>query len=614
MVHTTTTGAHHSSEGSSDSGSTGDNSACGGSTIFPPSLMNTNSRFDSSLGLLTKKFVFLLKRAASHGGQLNNDGTRIEGGSAEGTLDLNAAARELQVQKRRIYDITNVLEGIGLIEKRTKNHIAWMGDRPQAASTSITIVGKKNPSKEDDSPDSPPHIIRHNSESVVGGGGLDDMFSSHGEEERSLASNVDALQREEQDLDRYIAYMSSLVQSYSKSPHHHHQLGNAVGGGSGGSSSTNPWMYITKEELTSLSSLHEDTIIAVRAPAGTTLEVPDPDEGMRPGVRKFQMFLKSPGSDKIDVLLVQYGATVENEGSVMEGSKKKVAAIASREKLLVPKKQKKTKKATVVSTAKKTTTSRKRKAAAAPSKVEKRGANKRKSTTKDAEHMHDDNMPLPYKPSVEEQLAAPPPMLAAPGASNNDDPSSSSYFGNWDKYTSSFPVSESKCGSNNNNNHNRGSPSLTRDQRDESNGDNDSNSSSSSTDAESMGFGSPPRNHSTVESTLSRFRRLLEPSSSSSVVTHSDNSHSNSSPNTPEREDEMRDGGGGAGRNTVVDHSLSENTKCILNSPVLNSSEGGSFDFMDPHFDDDLENAGAFFGVPMSPNSNEEFLNFPSHD
>lgn len=28
-------------------------------------------------------------------------------------------------QKRRIYDITNVLEGIGLIEKESKNSIKW---------------------------------------------------------------------------------------------------------------------------------------------------------------------------------------------------------------------------------------------------------------------------------------------------------------------------------------------------------------------------------------------------------------------------------------------------------------------------------------------------------
>lgn len=29
--------------------------------------------------------------------------------------------------QRRIYDITNVLEGIGLIHKTSKNHIQWKG-------------------------------------------------------------------------------------------------------------------------------------------------------------------------------------------------------------------------------------------------------------------------------------------------------------------------------------------------------------------------------------------------------------------------------------------------------------------------------------------------------
>lgn len=42
-------------------------------------------------------------------------------------LDLNWAVSTLDVQKRRIYDITNVLEGIGLIGKEGKNHIRWNG-------------------------------------------------------------------------------------------------------------------------------------------------------------------------------------------------------------------------------------------------------------------------------------------------------------------------------------------------------------------------------------------------------------------------------------------------------------------------------------------------------
>ena len=47
-----------------------------------------------------------------------------------------------QVQKRRIYDITNVLEGIGLIEKKSKNNIQWKGgattpDEPEEDATAI---------------------------------------------------------------------------------------------------------------------------------------------------------------------------------------------------------------------------------------------------------------------------------------------------------------------------------------------------------------------------------------------------------------------------------------------------------------------------------------------
>lgn len=38
-----------------------------------------------------------------------------------------------QVQKRRIYDITNVLEGVGLIEKKSKNNIIWKPALPSGS-------------------------------------------------------------------------------------------------------------------------------------------------------------------------------------------------------------------------------------------------------------------------------------------------------------------------------------------------------------------------------------------------------------------------------------------------------------------------------------------------
>lgn len=39
----------------------------------------------------------------------------------------NPPANPRETQQRRIYDITNVLEGIGLIHKTSKNHIQWKG-------------------------------------------------------------------------------------------------------------------------------------------------------------------------------------------------------------------------------------------------------------------------------------------------------------------------------------------------------------------------------------------------------------------------------------------------------------------------------------------------------
>nr|CAG8550969.1 7546_t:CDS:2 [Entrophospora candida] len=61
----------------------------------------------------------------------------------DGDLDLNNAANELKVQKRRIYDITNVLEGIGLIEKNSKNHVRWKLAELRMANANLESVRKE---------------------------------------------------------------------------------------------------------------------------------------------------------------------------------------------------------------------------------------------------------------------------------------------------------------------------------------------------------------------------------------------------------------------------------------------------------------------------------------
>ncbi|XP_037079151.1 transcription factor E2F1-like [Pollicipes pollicipes] len=73
------------------------------------------SRQDTSLGLLTRRFVDLTR------------------GAPHGEVDLNRASDLLQVPKRRIYDITNVLEGVGLLEKRSKNQVRLASGVPGPA-------------------------------------------------------------------------------------------------------------------------------------------------------------------------------------------------------------------------------------------------------------------------------------------------------------------------------------------------------------------------------------------------------------------------------------------------------------------------------------------------
>lgn len=94
----------------------------------PKQRRSDSAAYESSLGNLSAKFIKLLTT------------------SPNGCLDLNAAAVELRVsitflsfcegskqaKKRRIYDVTNVLQGVDLISKGRKNTVEWKGDLSQA--------------------------------------------------------------------------------------------------------------------------------------------------------------------------------------------------------------------------------------------------------------------------------------------------------------------------------------------------------------------------------------------------------------------------------------------------------------------------------------------------
>ncbi|CAA7391345.1 unnamed protein product [Spirodela intermedia] len=165
-------------------------------------------------GLLTKKFISLLQQAE------------------DGTLDLNKAADILEVQKRRIYDITNVLEGVGLIEKKLKNRIRWKGlDMPRPKE-------------------------------------LEDQIGV-------LKAHVENLSTEEYSLDGMIRETLENLRFLSEDENN------------------KKWLYVTRDDISSLPCFANDTLVAIKAPHGTSLEVPDPDEAIDFPNRRYQIYLRS---------------------------------------------------------------------------------------------------------------------------------------------------------------------------------------------------------------------------------------------------------------------------------------------------------------------------------
>ncbi|XP_074545001.1 transcription factor E2F5 isoform X2 [Halichoeres trimaculatus] len=184
---------------------------------------STPSRHEKSLGLLTMKFVSLLQEAK------------------DGVLDLKVAADSLAVkQKRRIYDITNVLEGVGLIEKKNKNIIQWRGENSSSQTHEVL------------------------------------------EQVKVLKAQISELEAQEKELDNQKARLEENIK-------HLHS-----------DSITSTYKYVTHEDI--CNAFTGDTLLAVVAPAGTQLEVPLPEMG-HSGQKKYQVNLRSH-SAPIQVMLI----------------------------------------------------------------------------------------------------------------------------------------------------------------------------------------------------------------------------------------------------------------------------------------------------------------------
>ncbi|VDN54788.1 unnamed protein product [Dracunculus medinensis] len=204
------------------------------------------SRAEKSLGLLTQRFLTLLQS------------------SLGGIVDLNEAAEDLNVrQKRRIYDITNVLEGVGLIEKKSKNVIQWKGGELRKPGTK-----QLRPEEEE-------HLML-------------------------LKAELSELVEEERLIDSYIKWMKQSIRNVCDNQ------------------ANQKLAYIRRDDI--LPVFRDSIVFVVFAPPGTSVEVGHPS---RVGVLdhffyfllffcffcseyRYQMRLRSPNGP-ISVMLVNKG-------------------------------------------------------------------------------------------------------------------------------------------------------------------------------------------------------------------------------------------------------------------------------------------------------------------
>ncbi|MFH4979580.1 hypothetical protein AB6A40_006289 [Gnathostoma spinigerum] len=202
------------------------------------------NRSEKSLGLLTQRFIRLLQTARS------------------GIVDLNTAADDLNVkQKRRIYDITNVLEGVGLIEKRSKCIIQWKGGE-----------------------------LRHS--------GAQELKPEEEEHLYKLKLELAEQEREERLFDTHIKWMKQSIRNVAE-----YQANQRLA-------------YTTQADLDSL--FPNRTVFTIQAPPGTCVEVGQPSKIRELDVR-YQLKLKSSCGPATVLLSGKYEKLMDDE-SGMSGS------------------------------------------------------------------------------------------------------------------------------------------------------------------------------------------------------------------------------------------------------------------------------------------------------
>lgn len=162
--------------------------------------INSSKRDENSLFTLTKKFIRLINICPDH------------------HINTTHAAEMLKVGKRRIYDITNVLEGLGMVSKWSVNSVKWIGR------------------------------------------GFDEILSSD-EEDDGTGQTIKEKSGEEAKLDDEIETLNIEIAELSQIKKN---LDNA---------------YVTYDDLQNLKIFKNKLVFALKAPSDTTMEYPRYQKG-----------------------------------------------------------------------------------------------------------------------------------------------------------------------------------------------------------------------------------------------------------------------------------------------------------------------------------------------
>lgn len=233
----------------------------------------SSGRMENSLFSLTKKFFLFLKQTYPR------------------PVNTNSLASYLCVSKRRVYDVTNILEGLGYLKKKSVNSLEWIGgdfnqfiSDDENSSEQAESTERQKTQKNKENYDSEEQNYRKEDKLIVTQENKVSSINTDAHTSLIVSEGVGDSQEEyylsitENRLDQEIDLINTSVQK---------MLQNEI-------SITNA--FVNKNDLLNLSSLREKLVFVVKAPSDTFLENKD-----SPGEYAIEM---NVNNDNIDVYFI----------------------------------------------------------------------------------------------------------------------------------------------------------------------------------------------------------------------------------------------------------------------------------------------------------------------